>query len=87
MCRSVGLGIIRGVDYERESYYVISPVPHDVLQDVNVFVRGKLNVPVKMLQWRSCPMEIPYLTSETVEPRSQQKSNVRGMKRRRLDRQ
>ena len=56
-----------------------------MLRHVNVFIRGKLNSPVKMIQWRSCPIEVPYLSSETLQPRSQQKSNVRGMKRRRLN--
>ena len=85
LCKSIGLGIIRGIDYEREIYYILSPVPERMLRNVNVFIRGKLNSPVKMIQWRSCPIEVPYLSSETLQPRSQQKSNVRGMKRRRLN--
>ncbi len=85
LCRSVGLGIIRGIDYDRKIYYVLSPISEKNLKKVNVFIRGKLNCPVKMIQWRSCPVEIPYLTSETVQSRSQQKSNIRGMKRRRLN--
>ena len=49
LCRSVGLGIIRGIDYDRKIYYVLSPISEKNLKKVNVFIRGKLNCPVKIL--------------------------------------
>lgn len=46
---SVGLGIIRTIDLEKEEFYVITPVSFDILKKVNVFQRGKTDLPAEFI--------------------------------------
>ena len=85
LCRSIGLGIIRGIDVDRRLFFIVTPVPINELVEVNIIIRGSLNCPVSMLQWRSSPSEVPYTSFETIQPRARQMTSVRGMKRKRLD--
>ena len=84
LCPSVGLGIVRSIDFQRQMFYIITPVEQKVLSRVNILVRGSLNCPIKMLHWRLSPNHVPYISFETIQPRARQLSNVRGVKRKRL---
>ncbi|CAM9934425.1 unnamed protein product [Sphacelaria rigidula] len=61
----VGLGIVRSVDVERRVLYILTPEPLEVLKEVNVLVKGSLQLPMEMLydpSWCSHP----YFSAEAV---------------------
>lgn len=45
----VGLGIIRSIDRKREIFYVLTPVCPEILKKVNLFIRGKLDLPLECI--------------------------------------
>ena len=45
-----GTGIVRGIDTEKGVLYVISPLVLEELQQVDVFLQGKIEIPVALLQ-------------------------------------
>lgn len=61
----VGLGLVRSVDVEQRVLYILTPEPLEVLKEVNVLVKGSLQLPMDMLydpNWCSHP----YFSAEAV---------------------
>jgi hypothetical protein len=48
-----GAGIVRGIDIEKGVLYVITPLDLDELQQVDVFLQGRIEIPVALLQVHS----------------------------------
>ncbi|XP_010255658.1 PREDICTED: polynucleotide 5'-hydroxyl-kinase NOL9 [Nelumbo nucifera] len=46
----VGLGIVRGIDISKGTFYVITPVPWCSLQKVDLFLRGFIQIPACLMQ-------------------------------------
>ncbi|KAI6682942.1 hypothetical protein NL676_028855 [Syzygium grande] len=46
----VGLGIVRGIDLSKGSIYVITPVPLKMLEKVDLFLQGFIQIPTSLLQ-------------------------------------
>nr|CAB3471940.1 unnamed protein product [Digitaria exilis] len=46
----VGLGIVRGIDVQRGLLYVITPVPLERLQNVDLLQQGLIEIPTSLLQ-------------------------------------
>nr|XP_043636693.1 polynucleotide 5'-hydroxyl-kinase NOL9 [Erigeron canadensis]XP_043636694.1 polynucleotide 5'-hydroxyl-kinase NOL9 [Erigeron canadensis] len=60
----VGLGIVRGIDSLRRVLYIITPVPLNVLEDVDVLLQGFIQIPTCLLQVQGCVS--PYLASNVL---------------------
>lgn len=64
----VGLGIVRGVDSLRGVgvVYIITPVPQDVLEDVDVLLQGFIQIPTCLLQVQVQGCVSPYMASNVL---------------------
>ncbi|XP_076930964.1 polynucleotide 5'-hydroxyl-kinase NOL9-like [Bidens hawaiensis] len=62
--RCVGLGIVRGIDTSRRTLYIITPVPLNVLEDVDVLLQGFIQIPTCLLQVQGCVS--PYMASNVL---------------------
>ncbi|KAI3725938.1 hypothetical protein L1987_65734 [Smallanthus sonchifolius] len=62
--RCVGLGIVRGIDTLRRVLYIITPVPQNVLEDVDVLLQGFIQIPTCLLQVHGCVS--PYMASNVL---------------------
>ncbi|CAN8256676.1 unnamed protein product [Cochlearia groenlandica] len=61
----VGLGIVRGIDTEKRVLYVITPVPENVVEKVDLLLQGYIQLPTCLLEvkdYRS-PYLSPYVLS------------------------
>ncbi|XP_044484586.1 polynucleotide 5'-hydroxyl-kinase NOL9 [Mangifera indica] len=56
----VGLGIVRGIDALRGLFYVITPVPPNILEKVDLFLQGFIQIPTCLLQVQGCIS--PYIS-------------------------
>ena len=74
----VGLGLIRGIDISNQCFYIITPVPLEVLQNVGLLVRGGHEFPVAMLG------KGPYTTTAEPEGVGATATRNRHLGRRRL---
>ena len=43
-------GLVRGIDTFRRSLYVITPVPHDTLEKVDLLLQGFIQIPTCLMQ-------------------------------------
>ncbi|CAM0880090.1 unnamed protein product [Alopecurus aequalis] len=57
----VGLGIVRGIDVQRGLLYVITPVPVECLQSVDLVLQGLIDIPRSILQVKGCVS--PYMST------------------------
>ncbi|KVH98815.1 polynucleotide 5'-hydroxyl-kinase NOL9 isoform X1 [Cynara cardunculus var. scolymus] len=62
--RCVGLGIVRGVDILRRVLYIITPVPQNVVEDVDVLLQGFIQIPTYLLQVQGSVS--PYMASNVL---------------------
>ncbi|KAK9068658.1 hypothetical protein SSX86_012773 [Deinandra increscens subsp. villosa] len=62
--RCVGLGIVRGIDTLRQVLYIITPVPQNVLEDVDLLLQGFIQIPTCLLQVHGCVS--PYMASNAL---------------------
>ncbi|KAM0034735.1 putative P-loop containing nucleoside triphosphate hydrolase [Helianthus debilis subsp. tardiflorus] len=62
--RCVGLGIVRGIDTSRRVLYIITPVPSNVLEEVDVLLQGFIQIPACLLQVQGCVS--PYMASNVL---------------------
>ncbi|KAK9897342.1 hypothetical protein P389DRAFT_55928 [Cystobasidium minutum MCA 4210] len=46
---TVGLGIIRSIDVQTQSFHVLTPVPHRSLEQVNAITKGDIELPTVMM--------------------------------------
>ncbi|TVU21473.1 hypothetical protein EJB05_31109, partial [Eragrostis curvula] len=60
----VGLGIVRGIDVQKGLLYLITPVPLDRLQNVNLLLQGLIEIPTSLLQVRGCVS--PYMSTNVL---------------------
>ncbi|KAL6626883.1 hypothetical protein ACP70R_030609 [Stipagrostis hirtigluma subsp. patula] len=60
----VGLGIVRGVDVQKGLLYVITPVPLQRLQTVDLLLQGLIEIPTSLLQVRGCVS--PYMSTNVL---------------------
>eukprot|EP01083_Nonionella_stella_P005094 14790_1 len=65
----VGLGIIRSINVKKQAFYLITPVHPSHLNKVNVFIRGKTNVPSIFLYDASMLAPPLYINSTPVNER------------------
>ncbi|KAG5039249.1 hypothetical protein JHK85_011725 [Glycine max] len=67
----LGLGIVRGIDTVKGVLYVITPVPHNSLEKVNVLLQGYIQIPSCLLQASYCFHNVqgcisPYMSANTL---------------------
>ncbi|XP_066305627.1 polynucleotide 5'-hydroxyl-kinase NOL9-like isoform X2 [Miscanthus floridulus] len=60
----VGLGIVRGVDVQKGLLYLITPVPLQQLQSVDLLQQGLIEIPTTLLQVRGCVS--PYMSTNVL---------------------
>ncbi|PUZ58389.1 hypothetical protein GQ55_5G506100 [Panicum hallii var. hallii] len=60
----VGLGIVRGIDVQKGLLYVITPVPLERLQSVDLLQQGLIEIPTTLLQVRGCVS--PYMSTNVL---------------------
>ncbi|XP_066313679.1 polynucleotide 5'-hydroxyl-kinase NOL9-like isoform X2 [Miscanthus floridulus] len=60
----VGLGIVRGVDVQKGLLYLITPVPLQRLQSVDLLQQGLIEIPTTLLQVRGCVS--PYMSTNVL---------------------
>ncbi|CAK9141415.1 unnamed protein product [Ilex paraguariensis] len=60
----VGLGIVRGIDTLRHLLYVITPVPQNILEKVNLLLQGFIQIPTCLLQVQGCIS--PYMSANVL---------------------
>ncbi|KAL1810288.1 hypothetical protein ACET3Z_027278 [Daucus carota] len=60
----VGLGIVRSIDTQKKIIYVITPVPHNTLEKVNLLLQGFIQIPNCLLQVQGCFS--PYMASNVL---------------------
>ncbi|KAL8028822.1 hypothetical protein ABFS82_14G183300 [Erythranthe guttata] len=60
----VGLGIVRAVDASKGVLYVITPVPVQILEDVNLLLQGFIQIPTSLLQAPGCVS--PYMCANVL---------------------
>lgn len=46
----VGLGIVRGVDLSKKVMYLITPVPENVLENVDILIHGLIQIPASLIE-------------------------------------
>ncbi|KAJ3323668.1 Polynucleotide 5'-hydroxyl-kinase nol9 [Boothiomyces sp. JEL0866] len=61
----VGLGLIRAIDPSEQCFYVLTPVPVDILQNVNLFLKGSIECPLYLFTNRS--KNYPYVSFDSIE--------------------
>ena len=60
----IGLGLIRSIDVVGNRAYLLTNVPLRQLRRVNTFLVGKVEMPVRLLQWG--PYSSPYLCHNSI---------------------
>uniref|UniRef100_A0A0A9CWF4 Uncharacterized protein n=1 Tax=Arundo donax TaxID=35708 RepID=A0A0A9CWF4_ARUDO len=60
----VGLGVVRGVDVQKGLLYLITPVPLQRLQSVDLLLQGLIEIPTSLLQVRGCVS--PYMSTNVL---------------------
>ncbi|KAH7550394.1 hypothetical protein JRO89_XS13G0184500 [Xanthoceras sorbifolium] len=61
----VGLGIVRGIDTLKSLLYVITPVSPSILEKVDLFLQGFIQIPTSLLQVSDSPQQ-QYLVLNTI---------------------
>lgn len=60
ICKCLGFGFVRGIETETQSLYIISPLPLDVISEVNTIMRGAIHLPLEKLQTQN-PKDLMYV--------------------------
>ena len=60
----IGLGLIRSIDVVGDRAYLLTNLPLTQLRHVNTFLVGKIEMPVRLLQWG--PYSSPYLCHNSI---------------------
>jgi polynucleotide 5'-hydroxyl-kinase GRC3/NOL9 len=60
----VGLGIVRGIDTERGILYVITPVPENLVEKVDLLLQGYIQLPTCLLEVKD--YRSPYLSANVL---------------------
>ncbi|XP_001377300.3 polynucleotide 5'-hydroxyl-kinase NOL9 [Monodelphis domestica] len=65
VCDCVGFGIIRGISMVKKVYYVLTPLSHEKLRQVNCLMIGNITIPHCVFKNQpKIEGEMPYVTSE-----------------------
>ncbi|XP_007940839.1 polynucleotide 5'-hydroxyl-kinase NOL9 [Orycteropus afer afer] len=65
LCDCVGFGICRGIDMEKRLYHILTPVPPEVLRDVNCLLIGAVSIPQCIFKSQhGLEGTIPYVTTD-----------------------
>ena len=56
-----GFGIVRGINMETKEFYIITPEPCEKLNQVNLLVKGMINVPVEFFYEQDSETPCPYV--------------------------
>ncbi|XP_037684568.1 polynucleotide 5'-hydroxyl-kinase NOL9 [Choloepus didactylus] len=65
MCDCLGFGICRGIDMEKRLYHILTPVPPEVLRDVNCLLVGAISIPHCVFKGqKGVEGTIPYITTD-----------------------
>ncbi|KAG8300773.1 Polynucleotide 5'-hydroxyl-kinase nol9 [Homalodisca vitripennis] len=67
-----GFGIVRGIDYHTSTIYLITPMPRDVLKQINCIVKGNICLPESLhfSQVNEAVGPIPFLAHTSGKPTS-----------------
>ncbi|KAA8540891.1 hypothetical protein F0562_024971 [Nyssa sinensis] len=60
----VGLGIVRSIDTLKRLVYIITPVPQNTLEKVDVLLQGFIQIPTSLLQVQGCIS--PYMSANVL---------------------
>ncbi|KAL5699252.1 hypothetical protein ACHQM5_030182 [Ranunculus cassubicifolius] len=60
----VGLGIVRAINLSRDLLYILTPVPHTDLVDVDLLLQGFLEIPTGWLEVQGC--RSPYISENVL---------------------
>ncbi|ETV67785.1 hypothetical protein, variant [Aphanomyces astaci] len=60
MVPCVGHGIVRSIDVERREFHILTPVPFEILQHVNLLVRGHISLAFQLLDQSAVYGTTPY---------------------------
>lgn len=60
--KCVGLGLIRTIDPLQKCFYILTPVPLESLRQVNMLLRGPIEVPMALLAAGHARCRVPYTT-------------------------
>lgn len=67
ICSCVGLGIIRAVDVATKSFFITTPEPLSKLKNVNVLLKGEMELPsALLLSGQIIQEKTPYLTTSSL---------------------
>ncbi|XAR50114.1 hypothetical protein NMG60_11004353 [Bertholletia excelsa] len=64
LAQCVGLGIVRGIDTAKHLLYIITPVPHDSLEKIDLLLQGFIQIPTCLLQVQGCTC--PYMSANAL---------------------
>ncbi|CAL5441332.1 unnamed protein product [Camellia sinensis] len=64
LAHCVGLGLVRGIDTFRQLLYVITPVPQNTLEKVDLLLQGFIQIPTCLLQVQGCIS--PYMSTNVL---------------------
>ncbi|KAL3528280.1 hypothetical protein ACH5RR_007602 [Cinchona calisaya] len=64
LCPCIGLGIVRGIDTLKNVLYLITPVPPDSLEKVDLLLQGFIQFPSCLLQVQGCIS--PYMSANVL---------------------
>uniref|UniRef100_A0A0D9UXM1 Uncharacterized protein n=1 Tax=Leersia perrieri TaxID=77586 RepID=A0A0D9UXM1_9ORYZ len=73
-CGTAEAGIVRGVDVQRGILYVITPIPLEHLQSVDLLLQGLIEIPKSLLQVRGCVS--PYMPTNVLHRISERDINT-----------
>lgn len=60
----VGLGIVRGIDTSKGLLYMVTPVPPNILEKVDLLLQGFIQIPTCLLQVQGCMS--PYMSTNVL---------------------
>lgn len=57
----LGFGIVRGIDKVTDELYILTPVPEETLQNVNLLVKGNIALPPSICTTSCHQGLVPYI--------------------------
>lgn len=57
----LGFGIVRGIDKVTDKLYILTPVPEETLQNVNLLVKGNITLPPSICMTSCHQGLVPYI--------------------------
>jgi hypothetical protein len=55
-------GIVRGINLETKEFHILTPEPIEVLNQVNILVKGMLNLPMEFFYEQDSETPCPYMS-------------------------